>query len=424
MANAILWYEIKNIGSFEDEGGFVDLTTTAKDKKKELWVDVDGHKVNLITAIMGANASGKTTLLKPMSFLSWFFWSIPAKVTDYLYLNINRPFTKPGMIKICFVLDGKVYTYVVTACDHFVIKEELYVRNEKNKNIYVFKRKLDKENYEKQLNNCSDDFSHQEVEELLKTIKYDYVEKAELFPLGLLEGKRTPANTSIISAARRVGVPLAIDIAEKMSSTTNVNAMGRYSYDYGDLGTTAEDLYKDPVAFKSVKNILRKWDLGLDDITIEKEEKVDINGEKDVYYIINGIHEKEDGSKFELPFAFESAGTQSAFIRLHNIMQCLKKGTACFIDELGDDLHPHMVKPILELFISKETNPLHAQLIFTCHKPELINYLGKYRVLITEKKFNRSECYRLDDFPSSEARVDDNIAAKYLAGAFGGVPDL
>lgn len=34
MANAILWYEIKNIGSFEDEGGFVDLTTTAKDKKK------------------------------------------------------------------------------------------------------------------------------------------------------------------------------------------------------------------------------------------------------------------------------------------------------------------------------------------------------------------------------------------------------
>ncbi|ENC0482745.1 AAA family ATPase [Escherichia coli] len=424
MANAILWYEIKNIGSFEDEGGFVDLTTTAKDKKKELWVDVDGHKVNLITAIMGANASGKTTLLKPMFFLSWFFWSIPAKVTDYLYLNINRPFTKPGMIKICFVLDGKVYTYVVTACDHFVIKEELYVRNEKNKNIYVFKRKLDKENYEKQLNNCSDDFSHQEVEELLKTIKYDYVEKAELFPLGLLEGKRTPANTSIISAARRVGVPLAIDIAEKMSSTTNVNAMGRYSYDYGDLGATAEDLYKDPVAFKSVKNILRKWDLGLDDITIEKEEKVDINGEKDVYYIINGIHEKEDGSKFELPFAFESAGTQSAFIRLHNIMQCLKKGTACFIDELGDDLHPHMVKPILELFISKETNPLHAQLIFTCHKPELINYLGKYRVLITEKKFNRSECYRLDDFPSSEARVDDNIAAKYLAGAFGGVPDL
>ncbi|AIE64422.1 AAA family ATPase [Enterobacter cloacae complex sp. IR53043] len=424
MGNAILWYEIKNIGSFEEEGGFVDLTTTAKDKKKELWVDVDGHKVNLITAIMGANGSGKTTLLKPMSFLSWFFWSIPAKVTDYLYLNINRPFVHPGMIKICFVMDGKVYTYVIVACDQFIIKEELYVKNENNKNIYVFKRKLNKNNYKLEIDKQKEDFSSKEIEAFLKKISYDYIEKPELFPLGELEGKRTPSNTSIISAARRVNVPLAVEIADTMSSTTNVNAMGRYSYDYEDLGATAEDLYEDPVAFNNVKNILRKWDLGLDDITIEKEEKVDVNGEKETYYLLNGIHIKEDGTKFALPFAFESAGTQSAFIRLHNIMQCLKKGNACFIDELGDDLHPHMVKPILELFISKETNPLHAQLVFTCHKPELINYLGKYRVLITEKKYNKSVCYRLDDFPSSEARVDDNIAAKYLAGAFGGVPDL
>ncbi|EML9492537.1 AAA family ATPase [Enterobacter ludwigii] len=424
MGNAILWYEIQNIGSFEEEGGFVDLTTTAKDKKKELWVDIDGHKVNLITAIMGANGSGKTTLLKPMSFLSWFFWSIPAKVTDYLYLNINRPFVNPGMIKICFVMSGKVYTYEIIACDQFVIKEELYVKNENNKNIYVFKRKLSKKNYKLELDKQTEDFSPKEIEGFLKKISYDYIEKPELFPLGLLEGKRTPSNTSVISAARRVGVPLAVEIAETMSSTTNVNAMGRYSYDYEDLGATAEDLYEDAVAFKNVKNILRKWDLGLDDITIEKEEKVDINGEKEIYYLLNGVHIKEDGTKFSLPFAFESAGTQSAFIRLHNIMKCLKKGNACFIDELGDDLHPHMVKPILELFISKETNPLHAQLVFTCHKPELINYLGKYRVLITEKKYNKSVCYRLDDFPSSEARVDDNIAAKYLAGAFGGVPDL
>lgn len=424
MANAILWYEIKNIGSFEDDGGFVDLTTTAKDKKKELWVDVDGHKVNLITAIMGANASGKTTLIKPMSFLSWFFWSIPAKVTEYLYLNINRPFVNPGMIKVCFVLEGKVYTYVIIACDQFIIKEELYVKNDNNKNIYIFKRGLNKENYKNNLNKKGDELSPKEIEDFLKTIKYDYVEKSELFPLGGLEGKRTPSNTSIISAARRVGVPLAMNIAEQMSNTTNVNAMGRYSYDYEDLGATAEDLYEDAVTFNSVKRILRKWDLGLDDIIIEKEERIDVNGEKETYYLLKGVHAKEDGTKFELPFAFESAGTQSAFVRLNNIMKCLKKGTACFIDELGDDLHPHMVKPILELFISKETNPMHAQLIFTCHKPELINYLGKYRVLITEKKYNKSECYRLDDFPSSEARVDDNIAAKYLAGAFGGVPDL
>ncbi len=423
MSNAILWYEVKNIGSFEGEGGVVDLTTTAKDKKTELWTEIDGHKVNLITAIMGANGSGKTTLLKPISFLSWFFWSIPAKITDYLYLNVNRPYKNPGAVKLCFVMDGKEYIYEVVACDQFVFKEELYVKNENNKNVYVFKRKISK--FDDALSGKdSKDISNKDLETFIKTLKYDYVEKENLFPLGTLEGKRTPPNTSIISAARRVGVPLAQNIAEKISSMSNVNAMGRYSYDYEDLGDAAEDLYEDKESFTSIKNILKKWDLGLDDITIEKEDKIDVNGEKETYYILLGIHEKEDGTKFELPFAFESAGTQSAFVRLHHITQCLKNGTACFIDELGDDLHPHMVKPILELFTSRETNPKFAQLVFTCHKPELINYLGKYRVLITEKKYNKSICYRLDDFPSGEARVDENLAAKYLAGAYGGVPDL
>lgn len=423
MSNAILWYEIKNLGSFEDEGGLVDLTTSGKDKKKELWADVDGQKVNLITAIMGANGSGKTTLLKPMAFLSWFFWAIPAKITDLLYLNTNRPFKNPASIKISFLLNGAVYTYEVLAFDQFVLKESLFVKNEKNKNIYIFKRKLSKENLDI-WRDAPEHCTHKEFEEFLKKLKYDYVEKEDIFPLGILEGKRTPANTSIISAARRVGVELAVDIAEGMSNTSNVNAMGRYNYDYEDLGEAAEELYEDQDAFKKIISILKKWDLGLDNIVIDKEEKTDVNGEKEVYYILKGVHEKEDGSKFELPFAFESAGTQSAFVRLHHIIQCLNKGTACFIDELGDDLHPHMIKPILEMFSSKETNPLLAQLVFTCHKPELINYLGKYRVIITEKKYNKSTCYRLDDFPSSEARADENIAAKYLAGAYGGVPDL
>ncbi|WP_165353586.1 hypothetical protein, partial [Citrobacter werkmanii] len=129
--------------------------------------------------------------------------------------------------------------------------------------IYIFKRGLNKENYKNNLNKKGDELSPKEIEDFLKTIKYDYVEKSELFPLGGLEGKRTPSNTSIISAARRVGVPLAMNIAEQMSNTTNVNAMGRYSYDYEDLGATAEDLYEDTVTFNSVKRILRKWDLGL-----------------------------------------------------------------------------------------------------------------------------------------------------------------
>lgn len=425
MANAILWYEIKNLGSFEEEGGFVDLTTTSKDKKRDLWADVDGQKVNLVTAIMGANGSGKTTLLKPMSFLGWLFWSIPAKITSRLYLNINKPLRAPAEVKISFVLNREIYTYEVTAFDHFIVSEKLFKRNKNNKNVYVFKRELAAKSIIVDDKKDNDgEFTDKEHEKFLKSLKYTYVEKNDLFDLGVDEAKRTPPNTSIISAARRVGVALADEIADRFASVTNVNAVGRHVYGHDDMGHAAEILFEDEPSLIRIKKVLMSWDLGLHDIRIEREDHFDKDGEKDTQYRVLGVHLKEDGTKYELPFSLESAGTQSAFVRLFNINHSLTEGVACFIDELGDDLHPHMVKPIIELFTSRETNPLCAQLVFTCHKPELINYLGKYRILITEKKYNKSECYRLDEFSSSDARVDDNLASKYLAGAFGGVPDL
>ncbi|HEM6698753.1 TPA: ATP-binding protein [Citrobacter amalonaticus] len=425
MSFALLWYELRNLGSYGEDGGFIDLRTTAKDSKTQLWADVHGQKVNLITAIMGANASGKTTLLKPLSFLTWLFWSIPAKLSDQLYLNINRTTPEPGLVKVGFVFNGKVYTYEIEAWEGFIANERLFVKGNNNKDTYIFKREMDPvlsfqgmSEDELVINNDKD------AEKILKLVKYNYVEKKDLFPFGGVEAKRTPANTSIMSAARRIGVTLAANIAEAIRCTTNVSAAGRLLYSDQIMANACEFLYENRDVFLQLKKIIRGWDLGLSDITIELKKEQDSNGREEEYYVLYGIHEREDGETYDLPFTLESAGTRSAFLRLQQILQSLQEGKTCFIDELGDDLHPHMVKPILELFAGRDTNPHCAQLVFTCHKPELINYLGKYRVIICEKKYNKSECFRLDEFPSSEARVDDNLAAKYLAGTFGGVPDL
>lgn len=209
-----------------------------------------------------------------------------------------------------------------------------------------------------------------------------------------------------------------------MACNTNVVFSGRKSHGYQDIEKASKYFSKENDVFIRVKRILKKWDLGLDDILIEEEINKDESDEEQVRYHTYGVHKLKDGKSFNLPFVFESAGTKSAYVRLYDILLSLDTGAHCFIDELGDDLHPHMIKPILELFSDRESNPLGAQLVFTCHKPELINYLGKNRIIICEKKYNESECFRLDDFSSSQARVDDNLAAKYLAGVFGGVPDL
>lgn len=93
------------------------------------------------------------------------------------------------------------------------------------------------------------------------------------------------------------------------------------------------------------------------------------------------------------------------------------------IDELEADLHPHMLTPILDLFFSPKTNPNKAQIIFTCHSLEVLSLLHKGQVVLVEKDSNcESHAWRLDSVKG--VRADDNLYAKYMAGAYGAVPQL
>ena len=424
--SSVLWYQVKNFGSFGEEGGYVDLTTTSKDKHRDLWYNNGNHNINIVTAIMGANGSGKTTLIKPIPYLNYLFWRIPEKNTDDLFLNFNRFSASPTVINISFLLDGKEYTYQLSACPLMIFLEELYVKNSRNQKTYVFKREITEASlatvtgfYEKEYD--KDEFDE---ENILDKIKYSYSVKESLFTLTNKDVERVAPNCVLISEARRLNDPLATNIAKSFRCLANVNFIGRFTRNDSDLSTIAGRLYRRPQRFEIIKSILKKWDLGLNDVSLKKNETIDDDGKNKVKYSLYGVHVNKEGEKIELPFIFESAGTKNALIRLNDIMLSIENGNPCVIDELGDDLHPHMIKPILELFIDPEINSKKSQLIFTCHRPELINYLGKYRIVICEKKQNESESFRLDEFPSSDARVADNLAAKYLAGAFGGVPDL
>ena len=98
-------------------------------------------------------------------------------------------------------------------------------------------------------------------------------------------------------------------------------------------------------------------------------------------------------------------------------------GGLAVIDEFENDLHPHMLGAILELFANASTNPLNAQLIFTCHAVEVLNLIHKSQVILVQKDHNcESSACRLDAVTG--IRNDDNFYAKYMAGAYGAVPEL
>ncbi len=82
-----------------------------------------------------------------------------------------------------------------------------------------------------------------------------------------------------------------------------------------------------------------------------------------------------------------------------------------------------MLEPILDLFANPASNPHGGQLLFTCHAMEVLNIIHKSQVMLVEKNTNNeSNAWRLDSVEG--IRGDDNFYAKYMAGAYGAVPQL
>jgi AAA15 family ATPase/GTPase len=109
-----------------------------------------------------------------------------------------------------------------------------------------------------------------------------------------------------------------------------------------------------------------------------------------------------------------------AFILLGIILPILQKGGLAIIDEIDNDLHPHLLPHLIDLFKFEHTNPHQAQLILVVIHLKL-NILEASNLFV-QKENQESEAWRLDEVVG--VRADDNLYAKYMAGAFDAVPNV
>ena len=104
-------------------------------------------------------------------------------------------------------------------------------------------------------------------------------------------------------------------------------------------------------------------------------------------------------------------------------LDALEDGNVLFADELNSNLHPLLVKYLVNFFHSKETNPNNAQLIFTTHETSILNQdvFRRDQVWFVEKdQKGKTELYSLSDFKAKKGR--DNLESHYLSGAYGALP--
>jgi uncharacterized protein len=124
----------------------------------------------------------------------------------------------------------------------------------------------------------------------------------------------------------------------------------------------------------------------------------------------------------------ESHGTMVWFGLAGPVVHALASGSVLLVDEIEAGLHPALVRQLVRLFQDSETNPRGAQLIFNSHEASLLGDSGEERVLgrdqvwFTEKSHDgASRLYALSDL---SPRIDEAIGRRYLEGRYGATPIL
>ena len=126
----------------------------------------------------------------------------------------------------------------------------------------------------------------------------------------------------------------------------------------------------------------------------------------------------------------ESEGTKKIIEMSGPIFDTLRQGKLLIVDELEAKLHPFLTRSILRLFMSPETNPHGAQLIFATHDTNLLDVrlLRRDQIWFTEKDGTEvSDLYSLVEFRNgngTKVRNDSSIRKDYMNGRYGAIPFL
>lgn len=137
------------------------------------------------------------------------------------------------------------------------------------------------------------------------------------------------------------------------------------------------------------------------------------------------VHNTRQGGQVEIGLESESDGTQKFFSLTGPWLDTLDQGHVLVVDELHDNLHPHMVRFLVNLFHDPHTNPQNAQLIFSTHETSILSQevFRRDQIWFCEKDQQQvSRLFSLSDF--SPRKGLENLERSYLSGRYGALPYL
>ena len=394
----IVNFSIQNFGSIKDKQTLSFEADASQHLEDTYVVHTAGKRLLKLALIYGANASGKTTVLKALDFLRDLVVNPKEKKTDILgfspYLfDANTP-KQPTELTIEFVHEEVCYQYEVAFTRQAIISEALYI--DIFEKILVYSRTTD-------------------IEEQLTRISFGDRITLDKNAQQVLE-LNTLWNNTVLGGFLKTNVNLE---TFKQVVDWFRNYLKPIIAPQTELGRYVTDkIDEKKIAKEEVLEILKKADFNISDIIIERR--------KDSIWEIDSINlfseHTVNNISYKLPMEQESEGTKRFYGFAGLLALLIKSPTVFPIDELESSLHPDLYTHFLLSFLQ---NAKQSQLIATTHNRELLGDRDIFRddvIWFTDKGEDcATELYSLADFDTATIK---NILNAYKIGKFSGVPRL
>ena len=411
----LIQFSVKNFMSFKDKQVF-SMEAGTGDENIENIINVD-ERILKSTALYGANASGKTNLIKAFS-----------AAIMMIRLSNNRQPGEKLMQMEPFAFDD---TTKIEPCEFEFI---FYANN--NKYVYGFKADKDKV-YEEYLyqyfsakatriferTNCNEYKFLQVDEGKLNSIKDQNLDN-KLFLATATTWNYEKTKAPYLWFAQLIdtysGGMLLNDFVLESYNKDESMELKKFTL---KLLEEADIIIKDfnvDVVEHELDNNMAMFIKSLNipaQFAPQKQRDVNIIMTHEV------IDDNNNKKEYSINYNNESSGTQILFSMAPILKQVFENGKIIIIDELERSLHPSLVEMIIKFFHNPEINKGNAQLIFNTHDTNLLSLdlFRRDQIWFAEKdpKKGATELYPLDDF---SVRKTENIQKGYLNGRYGAIP--
>ncbi|MGM9533428.1 AAA family ATPase [Intestinibacter sp.] len=434
----LLRFNVKNFLSFDDNTELSMFSGKVRQKENHL---IKTNKANLLkfAAVYGANASGKSNLIKAMFYSrDIILKSIKDIPRESFFKGNPQNKYKNTSFEYEILIDNKYYAYGfnVIISKKEITGEWLYdISNNKEK--LIFERNLE-----------NNEFKHgMKFKDINNKTRFDvYFEDSKLNnkTLFLNEINRSKnilyQNNNEFMIFRKIYKWFydTLDINFASAPITNFQYMLSDDMNFNENIVKTLNLFGTGITnFNLIESDIDEVRRDLPRILLEDvKEKllnglattINIRGNEQFYEItldenknlkIKVLAFKHENQEMDFYLSEESDGTR----RLMDLIEILlnSEDKVFVIDEIDRSLHPNLTYKFIELFleIAEQKN---VQLIVTTHEDAILDLelLRRDEVWFAEKdNKGKTELYSLEDFGP---RFDKKILKAYLEGRYGAIP--